>query len=175
MLPESFRSHDPSVSVVALGGAAEEITSDMPENSYDENGIFGRLLKMEAKACNMNIDAATTFVHYAERELGVPYRFDKVFQGRIRVNGVEKEARNSIWVRYLIDETQPVFEPFDQIAMENGYCRMERIGRGFIKVMTIQDQFKVVEETLPEYPWFLTKAGVTGNIPDDSQLSVQNR
>lgn len=170
-IPESRRSHDPSVSVVALGAVADQITVNMPENSYSSEGIFGRLLSMEAKAFNMNIDAATTFVHYAEREMEVPYRFDKVFSGYIRLNGQEREIQNSIWVRYLVDETFPVFEPFDRIAVEKGYCQMERIGRGFIKVMTLKNQFKLVEETLPHEPWFLTKAGLTGKIPDLSQFT----
>lgn len=169
-LPESYRSVDPSVSVVAIGGRAKEVTENMPLNSYDEDGIFGRLLRFNAKACNMNIDAATTFVHYAERVFQVPYRFDKTFAGVIRQDKTDIKTSNTIWVRYLLDETEPKFEPFDKIAMEKGYCRQELVGRGFVKVMTIRDQFRLVEETLPENPWFLTRAGLTGNIPDPSKF-----
>lgn len=174
-LPESYRSIDPSVSVVAVGGKAKELTANMPSDSYDENGIFGRLLNQNAKVCNMNIDAATTFVHYAERKYQVPYRFDKTFKGTISINGEKKNIENTIWVRYLIEETKPVFEPFDRIAMKKKYCKCELVGRGFIKTMSIRDQYKLVMETLPSKPWFLTQAGVSGNIPDPSLFVDANK
>lgn len=169
-LPESYRSYDPTYSVAAIGSCAEELTKNMPSNSFESNGIFGRLLDVDAKVCNMNIDAASTFVHYAERKLNVPYRFDKTFKGTIRINGVDKEASNTIWVRYLHESTQPAFEPFDEIAKSKGLYRQSRIGRGFIKVMTIEDQFNLIKNVLPESPWFLTKAGITGKIPKIAEL-----
>lgn len=164
-LPDSVRSQDPAVSVVALGRQAEALTGDQPSNSYDPDAFFGRLLQYEAKVCNMNFDAASTFVHFAERECQVPYRFDKTFQGTIRERGLERPAENTIWVRYLHDELVAVFEPFDRLAVDNGLCQVANVGRGFVKAMTIRDQFNLVCDTLKSDPWFLTQAGVSGNVP----------
>ena len=55
---KSKRSLDPSISVIAQGKYAEELTKDMPINAYSEKGIFGRLLEREAKVCNFNFDAS---------------------------------------------------------------------------------------------------------------------
>ncbi len=175
LLPESYRSHDPCVSVAAIGGKADELTRNVPQNTYSDDGIFGRLLSHEAKTCNLNIDAATTFVHYAERKTGVPYRFDKTFSGVIRINGEEKKTKSTIFVHYLVDEVEPVFEPFDRIAMEQKLCKKSEVGRGFVKTMKITDQFRLVQETLDKDPWFLTAAGQTGRIPDPSLFTDKNK
>lgn len=174
-LPESRRSHDPCVSVAAIGAKADELTRNVPQNTYEDDGIFGRLLSHNAKTCNLNIDAATTFVHYAERKAGVPYRFDKTFDGILRINGVEKEAKSTIFVHYLIDEVEPVFEPFDRIAMARNLCKKAEAGRGFVKTMKITDQYQLVLETLATDPWFLTAAGQSGNIPDASLFTDANK
>lgn len=163
--PEVYRSLDPSVSVAAIGADARGITENMPENSYAADGVFGRLLDREAKICNMNRDIGTTIVHYAERDAKVPYRFDKTFHGTIRVDGEERETKNTIWVRYLHEQTKPVFEPMDELAEARELCSKVAIGRGFVKVMTARDQYDLVVDTLPDRPWFLTAAEVTGRPP----------
>jgi len=171
LLPEAKRSLDPSISVAALGYFAEYFTENMPENSYGKNCFFERLLKSNATVCNMNFDAATTFLHYVEKLLNVPYRFDKTFQGKIISGDQEWQAKNTIYVRYLHDLTRPAFEPFDSLAKEKGLYNMESIGRGFVKVMKVKDQYELLKQAISDSPWFLTKAGVTRTYPNINEFT----
>ena len=163
--PEAHRSADPCYSVAALGARAVELTRSVSENSFGPDSFFDRFCKAGGKILNMNFDAGSTLVHYVERELHVPYRFDKVFQGTIRENGVDRSASSVIWVRYLSDDAlSAAFEPFDKLARSRGLFPTQPLGRGAIGVISARDTYDLIEQTLPARPWFLTKAegmGVT--------------
>jgi aminoglycoside 3-N-acetyltransferase len=166
--PEARRSADPSYSVAALGGRADELTRDPPENSFAAGSFFDRFHADGGKILNLNFDAGSTFVHYVERRLDVPYRFDKTFRGQIRIDGVEQEAASTIWVRYLSDDLlEAAFEPMDALAREKGLFKTVPLGRGEISLITADDTFKLIEDTLPHRPWLLTRAdGVRDYVPN---------
>jgi aminoglycoside 3-N-acetyltransferase len=126
---------------------------------------------MGGKVLNLNFDAGSTFVHWVERELKVPYRFDKRFRGTILHCGVEYPGRSTIWVRYLDDALEASFEAFDRLARERGMFKTERLGRGELGVISASDTYKLIEETLPSRPWFLTKAEALGVTPDPVRFS----
>lgn len=161
--PDAKRSADPFYSVAALGARADDLTRAVPENSFGLGSFFDRLHKAGGKFLNMNFDAGSTHVHYVERELRVPYRFDKTFTGTIREKGVERAAKSTIWVRYMSDDAlAAAFEPFDKVARARGKFVTRPLGRGAIGVITAQDTFDLIKETLPSRPWFLTKAEALG-------------
>lgn len=165
-LPGSQRSEDPCVSVSAIGHRAEELTSEVPENSYGPGSFFERLHLAGGKICNMNFDAGSTFLHYVERELKVPYRFDKTFEGTIRKRGRKLKKRSTIWVRNLSsDDTVAAFEPFNQLATQEGLYRRREVGRGFIGVIDADDVFELLRTVIPRRPWLLTKADERGTTP----------
>ena len=167
--PDSIRSEDPNVSVAAIGAQATALISRLPSNTYDEDGFFGRFHRAKGVFCNLNYSAGITFLHYVERCLKVPYRFDKTFRGVFRKNGVEEEREATIWVRYLSsDETRSVvepFEPFEAIARERGLFVEEKVGRGKVGLITAEDAYNLLEELLADNPWFLTHASISGQIP----------
>ncbi len=157
--PDACRSADPFYSVAAIGARALEMTRDAPENSFGPGSFFDRFTKTGGKILNMNFDAGSTLVHYVERELRVPYRFDKTFTGTIREKGATRSARATIWVRYLSDDALiAAFEPFAALARERGLFVTRPLGRGEIGVITARDTFELIRTTLPSRPWFLTRA-----------------
>lgn len=161
--PDAVRSCDPCYSVVALGDRAVELTHNAPENSFDENSFFARLLDCRGRILNLNFDAGSTFVHFVERKLGVRYRFDKTFTGTIRQNSLERRATSTIWVRYLSDDSlEAAFAPFDSLAREKGLFVTSRLGRGEMGTISTKDTFDLIRQTLPERPWLLTRAGELG-------------
>ena len=161
--PDARRSLDPCYSVAAIGSRAEELTRDAPENSFGPNSFFQRFHAVGGAILNFNFDAGSTFVHYVERNLGVCYRFDKSFEGRIKENGIERLARNTIWVRYMSDDSlAPAFERFDLLARECGHFVTSRLGRGEVGVIRASDCYDLIKRTLPERPWFLTRAEAQG-------------
>jgi aminoglycoside 3-N-acetyltransferase len=166
-----YRSADPCYSVAVIG-AKSHIAELVSENSFDTRAsFFGRLWIEEGKVLNLNFDAGSTFVHWVEREMNVPYRFDKTFTGVIRGCGNDIDVRSTIWVRYLDDALEARFEAFDALARERGMFKTERLGRGEMGVISAADTYRLIEETLPSRPWFLTKAEVLGVTPDPARFS----
>lgn len=173
-LMSAIRSVDPCYSVVATGGRTHHMVSHVPENSFDEAAsFFARFWREGGKVLNLNFDAGSTFVHHVERCLHVPYRFDKTFQGTIRrPSGMEWAARSTIWVRYLDDALEARFEAFDALAREQGKFVTTKLGRGEMGVISADDTYRLIEETLPSRPWFLTKAETMGIEPDPAKFSA---
>jgi len=161
--PNSIRSEDPSYSVAAIGGNAVSLTENSPENSFGKSSFFDRFYRAGGKILNLNFDAGSTFIHYVEREIGVPYRFDKTFSGVQMRNGEKQSSNSTIWVRYLSDAALEFdSKAFSNLALDNDLFRVEPLGRGQIGLISAEDTFKLIQKTLPKRPWLLTKAEVMG-------------
>jgi aminoglycoside 3-N-acetyltransferase len=163
-LPEVKQSLDPCYSVAGIGREAADLLFHVAENTFDTNAsFFARFFKVGGKVLNINFDAGSTFVHWVERQLEVPYRFDKTFSGMIVGKG---RAKSTIFVHYRNDMLAARFDAFDRLARERGAFRTERVGRGEIGVISAADTCKLIAEALPKYPWFLTEAGAHGLTPN---------
>ena len=167
------RSLDPCYSVVAVGGSSVLVNA-VAENSFDTlASFFARLFDVGGKVLNLNFDAGSTLVHWVERELRVDYRFDKTFDGVVRDDlGAARTRKSTIFVRYLDDALEASFEAFDALARERGMFKTERLGRGELGVISASDTYKLIEETLPKRPWFLTKAEAMGVEPDPAKFAA---
>ena len=164
-MPDSLRSNDPSYSVVAVGKIAKKLIENPSENSFDENSFFSRFLNCEGVILNLNFDAGSTFLHFIERQLNVSYRYDKRFKGNIILNDKSKIINNTIYVRDLNDsQAEPSFEAFTSLTREKKLFRTKLLGRGELGCIKAIDCKDMLEKTLPEQPWLLTKAGVSNNI-----------
>ena len=64
--------------------------------ALDHLPVQAQFHRLGGKVLNLNFDAGSTLIHYVERELRVPYRFDKSFTGTIREQGRERGARSVI-------------------------------------------------------------------------------
>lgn len=170
----NVRSLDPCYSVAAIGRGARSLLVHAPENSFDiAASFFARFWREDGKILNLNFDAGSTLVHHVERMLDVPYRFDKTFQGTIRrPSGVEWRQRSTIFVRYLDDALEARFEAFDALARQQGKFVTTKLGRGEMGVISAEDTYSLIAETLPKRPWFLTKAEAMGVEPDPARFCL---
>ncbi|WBA07883.1 AAC(3) family N-acetyltransferase [Salinivibrio kushneri] len=156
-LQSSIRSNDPSISVACIGSLALDLTQDLPENAYDESAFFGRFFDKNGKILNINFDAGSTFLHFVERELSVPYRFDKTFVGKKYAGDNIVEAKSVIWVRDMdIKGSEANFERFNSVAVSQGYYKKQKIGRGTIGSITSSDAYSLLEKEIKKNVWFLT-------------------
>jgi aminoglycoside 3-N-acetyltransferase len=161
--PDSIRSEDPCYSVTAIGGDASCLVKKVPPNSFGEDSFFARFYRAGGKVLNLNFDAGSTFIHYVERKLDVQYRFDKTFEGLIFKNGENHSAVSTIWARYLSDDALAFdSKPFDKLTREKGLFRVASLGRGQLGLISAQDTYDCIYETLPQRPWLLTKAELLG-------------
>jgi aminoglycoside 3-N-acetyltransferase len=161
--PNSIRSEDPCYSVAAIGGNAASLVDCVPENSFGENSFFDRFYRAGGKVLNLNFDAGSTFIHYVERELVVPYRFDKTFSGVSIRKGKIQSGSSTIWVRYMSDDALEFdSKPFNKLARESDLFHVEYLGRGQIGLISAEATYKIIKQMLPKRPWFLTKAESMG-------------
>ena len=160
-LPESIRSNDPMFSVAAIGARAQELTQDAPTECFGVGSFWDRFLKIRGVVCNLNFDAGSTFIHYVEKCLQVPYRYDKVFNGIIRDDGMDGPGQAIFFCRKDLNDsgTEAAFELFDRLSRQRGMARTEKVGRGAILAITAADTYRLIQETLPRYPDLLIARG----------------
>lgn len=80
------RSLDPLLSMIAFGKNENIVEGDVGNHSLGKNSVFNRLHNCDnVKFLFFGADFAEyfTYVHYVEKMLEVPYRFDKAFSGKI--------------------------------------------------------------------------------------------
>jgi len=169
--PGAVRSADPCFSVALLGRDPDRFCHDLPANSFAPGSTFDRFTAENGKMLCLN-HPGCTLLHYVERQLAVPYRFDKPFTGTMTVNGNSRTLDWEIFVRYLSDdrlEHDP--HPFVDLIKSTGMARWRPLGRGEALTITARQVFDSVAQALPNAPWLLTEAHAAGHIPviDSSQ------
>lgn len=155
---ESYRSVDANFSVCAVGGKAAELTQDVSPYSFGEDSFFDRFYKHGGTILNINFDAGSTFIHYVERCLRVPYRFDKPFEGTAIIEGVKSKRTYYHFCHDLnIAEHIADFTEFSLKAKEAGIINSAPLGRGVVLKISSRDTFTLIEETIGQNPGLLTR------------------
>lgn len=164
--PAARRSLDPLFSVAAIGKKSREITENIPNECFGEGSFWERFHLANGVICNLNVWAISTFIHYIEKKINVPYRYDKLFQGKISVDG---KIRCSKAVYFCQDgsndTTRTSTDLFDQIAFSTGLAIKVAVGRGYITKMTARDTERLIKETIIKKPFFLIEAGKKSRAP----------
>lgn len=164
--PGARRSLDPIFSVAALGARAEELTRNVPAECFGPDSFWDRLFRADGMICNLNVWVISTFIHYVERQLQVPYRFDKVFPGTFSVNGVRRKGAAIFFCQDMTNaDTRVATDPFDELALSTGLARKASVGRGHVTAIGARDMTHLIQETLPARPHFLIEAGRRGTAP----------
>ena len=161
----SIRSLDPFFSVAAIGADANYYCDNIPNNSYCRGSVFDRILTNNAKMLCFNI-SGFTFLHFVERELKVPYRFDKTFACSQFINGNIINQNWTIWVHYLSDDKLiHSSTKYIKFIKNKSIASFAKLGRGEILSISTSNVFTSVEIGLKEDPWFLINA-------DSNDISV---
>ena len=158
--PKSLRSDDPNFSIAAVGENAIGLTENSPVHSFGPDSFWDRFLTLDGKICNFNFDSGSTFIHYVEKRLSVPYRYDKAFKGTRVENGSEKM---DMFYHFVHDLDKPElaadFRAFDAKAKQSGRAKIANLGRGQIVVISARDTFDLIKKELRKNPMFLTLLG----------------
>ena len=172
--PDGMRSQDPLFSVVAVGHRAREMVHNVPMNCFGEDSFWERFYKVDGLIANFNFDTGSTYIHYIERCLNVPYRYEKPFTGNIIGGGVSRPERAIFYCRDMTNpDTDASFEYLDEIAMRDGVVKLARVGRGEIKGIRAQAKYRYIADTLTREPWFLTTAHTRKISPILSQITSE--
>ena len=107
----------------------------------------------------MNFDAASTFIHYVEKQLGVPYRSDQIFRGTLKQNGVSEQKSVTFFCRDINDpDTDVHCETFDAIAKKDT-AKVVKVGRGAVVSLSAANTYALIEREIAKDPDLLIKRG----------------
>ncbi|KKW24556.1 MAG: hypothetical protein A2898_03180 [Candidatus Kerfeldbacteria bacterium RIFCSPLOWO2_01_FULL_48_11] len=154
---DAIRSADANFSVVAIGSRARAFTANMPEYSFGKDSFWDRLYLADGKICNFNLDSASALIHFVERSLHVPYRYDKPFTG-IVIDGAKRYS--ATFYHFVADKNKPEsassYELFDSLAKDSGIAKVANLGRGQIVAISARDTYSLIEKKIQTNPLFLT-------------------
>ncbi len=155
---ESLRSEDANFSVAAIGGKAEFFTSNLSVYSFGKDSFWDRFFKKKGKICNFNFDAASTFIHYVERELGVSYRRDIPICGKVILNG---ETEERVFYHFSRDVNKlgdiPDYSKFAKKAQDSNFVKLANLGRGQINLIEVENAFGLTKREIVKNANFLIK------------------
>lgn len=160
-LPEAVRSLDPMFSVAAIGPQKGELTRDVSSDCFGTGSFWERFLAANGKVCNLNFDAGSTFIHYVERKLNVPYRKDRTMTGEIWTGSGWQPSEVTFFCRDLDDPGAGAkFELFDKLAREAEIVATQPVGRGSVVVIGARDTEDFIRNQITHTPDFLTSRGM---------------
>jgi aminoglycoside 3-N-acetyltransferase len=167
-LPEARRSEDPIFSVAAVGAHAAALTEGVAVECFGPDSFWDRFLEHDGLICNLNFDAGSTFLHFVEKHLDVPYRYDKLFVGDLRTGTETRRAAAVYFVHDLSNpDSEPSFEAFDRLARERGIVNTENLGRGSVVALRGADVHALLEEALVDQPGLLLVGDPGARIATD--------
>ena len=162
-LPGVVRSRDPIHSAAGLGPAAQSLLTGLPPTCFGRGSLYDRLRAAGAKICLLGppLEEAT-FRHHVEEIVGVPFRFQKLFTGRIRDRGVTRQEGWLYYVRILAPNGDPDGRRLEELARDAGVCRASVLGTGEVLAVDCPEFFDFTAEQLRRDRWF-TASGPAGD------------
>lgn len=167
--PTAMRSHDPIHSVAGEGPRAAELLADVPATCFGAGSVFDRLRGVGGKICmiGLGLDEAS-FWHFSEESVGVPFRYQKLFTGRIHDRGTVRKLGWLYHVRMLADNGFPNGHRLEAQARAAGICRTAHVGIGDIVVTDAVPFHDLTVAALARDPWF------TANGPAADPVAVED-
>jgi aminoglycoside 3-N-acetyltransferase len=87
-----------------------------------------------------------TYVHYVEKMMDVPYRFDMSFDGKvIYPNGEIKNKRQIIHTQCYGVMLPPKYDYFEQEMEEKGFLKKKQVGDKYIACLSEKDAYREIK------------------------------
>jgi len=151
------RTNDPIFSVVVKGPLEKSLTTNLSNNCLGKNSIFDKLLKLNCKILHLGYPFYSTFVHFFEAQLKVPYRYDKIFHGITKI-GKDNIEQDVIYnVRNLDLNPLPNIDMIEKAAKNEKTFHKVRLGSGEITSISAQNLFYIIEKLLKTDPYSIVK------------------
>jgi aminopeptidase-like protein/aminoglycoside N3'-acetyltransferase len=168
-LPGVFRSADPILSVAGLGPSAEKLLTRLPNTSYGKDCLYERLVKGGAKISGIGVGLAETpFLHYVEDAVGVPFRYKKLFTGRVGQNGKLGKQGWILTVPIQAANGHPDGTRLEQVARSEGRCGIGQVGLGEVVSVDCRSFYELISRKIAEDPWITA----SGPAADPVELEV---
>jgi aminopeptidase-like protein/aminoglycoside N3'-acetyltransferase len=153
-LPGVFRSADPILSVTGLGPGAEKLLTSLPNTSYGKDCLYERLVHAGAKIAGIGAGLAETpFLHYVEDAVGVPFRYKKLFTGRVGQSGKWAKQGWILTVPIQAENGQPDGTRLEQVLRSDGRCGIGQVGLGEVVSVDCRSFYELISRKIAEDPW----------------------
>lgn len=159
--PEAKRTMDPLLSMVSIGKRTDLFDGDLGRNSLGENSAFDRLHNTpNTKFLCYGSDFCEyfTYIHYVEKMLDVPYRFDMEFSGNIiDENGIVTVDTRAIHTA-CGGVLPAAFPQLRDTLVEKGAMKLQQAGDAEITCVSEQDVYnEIVAQLSNDINYFLEK------------------
>jgi aminoglycoside 3-N-acetyltransferase len=162
--PGARRGRHPLQSVAAIGRYAADLSSRDTSSAFDPGSAFERMLELDFKLLLLGAGVEfTTMIHYAEQQVGVPYRYWKEFSGLVRLldeNGQMGEWQTRTYRMYARDlaiDPHVHSGPVQAVLQRAGLWNEMPLNFGKVCTCRFVDFVQAAEELLRADPWALVQ------------------
>lgn len=166
-LPDVSRSLDPLMSVAARGANARQLTTTGTE-SCGRNSTFDQLSNRDGVKflfLGVKPQDCFTYMHYLEYAAKVPYRYNRVFHGKIRSANNEYPAQATLFVRFPGVFPGPGNAAYEQQLVNDRITSQATFGDNFIYCIPEAPAKQLWFQLLNQNPNYFLKSPF---VPPDS-------
>lgn len=145
------RTLHPIFSVAVWGREKEIFSENLGKDSFGKDSVFGKLHHKNGKIIFFGAPfQSCTFIHYIEQLFNVPYRYHKIFTGKIRIKNELYEDSCSYFVRSLDGNAELDLLRFQDYLIQNGLMKKVELGDGEILIISADTLFNEGVKMLKE-------------------------
>jgi aminoglycoside 3-N-acetyltransferase len=154
------KSRDPIFGVLGKGERVGKLFESQLNRSFGPGSLFSKLLDLDVKMLSINAGAGGTIVHEMEYRISVPYRYEKIFQGKV-LDSRKNISVDTEWISYVRDLSNPLteakFENLTKNLHHKGIWKKAILGKGYISKASSMEVFNYVSEAIQIDPALLLK------------------
>jgi aminoglycoside 3-N-acetyltransferase len=157
--PDVRRTHCPVYSHAVWGAKRDEYVAVQSVETLGPESLFAQLHADNALQVHFgtSMDRGTTFLHYFERVVLAPYRYSKIFKGKVTRDGVTRTEQVVHYARFLSKPAAINFNPFGEELIEAGLMKEEYINRGRVTAIRLPTLFVEAYKRYEQDKMFLVK------------------
>ena len=147
-VPGAIRSSHGITSFASLGNDSTELMKLNDKSSYGNGSVPGNLIKANCKILQLGVPNIS-HTHYIEQMIGVPYRFEKKFKGKIREGNKSYTDEHSLYVRRNDKQVNKlVGKDPRKYFFEKEQCNIEKYAYGLHRSFYIIDYINYLKPIL---------------------------
>lgn len=151
-----IRSCDPLMSV-ALLGEDKDLVTGIGHISCGDNSTFDKIRhrdNVKFLFLGPKIGDCLTYMHYLEWLYSVDYRYNRVFRGKVTINGNSSIEEYSLFVRYNSVVPNTASYEYEQIMYDNGSALITSCGDGTISIVDEKSASAEYKKCLDKDPYY---------------------
>lgn len=171
--PEAKRSMDPLLSMVVIGEKQDIFDGDLGTNSLGAGCAFDRIhhtKNVKFLCYGSDFSNYFTYVHYVEKMLEVPYRFDMGFHGKI-IDEQGNVTEDTHYIHTACGGVIPSAFPYLRDTMvEKGTMQTKKLGDTELVCVSEENVYQeIVEQLKNNINYFLAKPFTQNDLTHEYQ------